>query len=43
MIQLKPLDSNVPIFKQVSADVSPVVLVNVFQVAESDILRSSRH
>jgi len=26
-----------PIFQQLGADVSPVVLVNVFQVAESDI------
>lgn len=37
MLQLKPLDSNVPIFQQISTDVSPVVLVNVFQVAEGDI------
>ena len=37
MLQLKPLDQNVPIFQQLSTDVSPVVLVNVFQVAEADI------
>lgn len=37
MVQLKPLDPNVPIFQQVNSDVSPVVLVNVFQVAEGDI------
>ena len=37
MLQLEPLDPNVPIFQQLSADVSPVVLVNVFQVAERDI------
>ena len=37
MLQLQPLDPNVPIFKQLSSDVSPVVLVNVFQVAEADI------
>ena len=37
MVQLKPLDPIVPIFQQISADVSPVVLVNVFQVAEGDI------
>lgn len=37
MLQLKPLDQNVPIFQQLSADVSPVVLVNIFQVAEQDI------
>ena len=37
MLQLKPLDQNVPIFQQINADVSPVVLVNIFQVAEEDI------
>jgi heme-degrading monooxygenase HmoA len=37
MLQLKPLDAQVPIFQQVGADVSPVVLVNIFQVAEADI------
>ena len=37
MVQLKPLDPNVPIFQQLNADVSPVVLVNIFQVAEGDI------
>jgi heme-degrading monooxygenase HmoA len=37
MLQLEPLDPNVPIFQQLSADVSPVVLVNVFQVAGKDI------
>ena len=37
MVQLKPLDENVPIFKQLNADVSPVVLVNIFTVSESDI------
>lgn len=37
MLQLKPLDPIVPIFQQVSADVSPVVLVNIFTVAEGDI------
>ena len=37
MLQLKPLDPNVPIFQQFGTDVSPVVLVNVFQVAEGDI------
>ena len=39
MFQLKPLDPNVPIFQQVNSDVSPVVLVNMFQVAEADIPR----
>ena len=37
MLQLTPLDSNRPIFQQVNADVSPVVLVNIFHVAEEDI------
>jgi hypothetical protein len=37
MLQLKPLDQNVPIFQQINTDISPVVLVNVFQVAEEDI------
>lgn len=37
MLQLKPLDPIVPIFQQLSADVSPVVLVNIFTVAEGDI------
>ncbi|MFN0111023.1 MAG: antibiotic biosynthesis monooxygenase family protein [Blastocatellia bacterium] len=37
MLQLKPLDENVPIFRQLNADVSPVILVNVFNVSESDI------
>lgn len=37
MLQLKPLDENVPIFQQINADMSPVVLVNIFQVTEEDI------
>jgi heme-degrading monooxygenase HmoA len=37
MLQLRPLDGNVPIFRQLQADQSPVVLVNIFQVAEADI------
>jgi len=37
MVQLKPLDPTVPIFQQISAEVSPVVLVNIFQVAAGDI------
>ena len=37
MLELKPLDPNVPIFQQINTDVSPVVLVNIFQVAEADI------
>jgi heme-degrading monooxygenase HmoA len=37
MVQLKPLDENVPIFQQINAEVSPVVLLNTFQVAESEV------
>jgi len=37
MLQLKPLDDKVPIFQQLKADVSPVILVNIFTVSESDI------
>ncbi len=37
MLQLRPLDVNVPIFQQLQADLSPVVLVNIFQVAEADV------
>lgn len=37
MLQLQPLDPKVPIYQQLSSDTSPVVLVNVFQVDETDI------
>jgi heme-degrading monooxygenase HmoA len=37
MLKLTPLDPAVPVFQQLGADVSPVVLVNIFHVAESDI------
>jgi heme-degrading monooxygenase HmoA len=37
MLQLKPLDPSTPIFQQLGTEVSPVILVNVFQVAEADI------
>jgi heme-degrading monooxygenase HmoA len=37
VLQLKPLDQNVPIFQQINTDVSPVILVNIFHVAEADI------
>jgi heme-degrading monooxygenase HmoA len=37
MAQLKPLDENVPIFHRINAEVSPVVLLNTFQVAESEV------
>jgi len=37
MVQLRPLDEKVPIFQQLGTEVSPVILVNVFHVAEADI------
>ncbi len=37
MLQLTPLDPSTPILQQLSTDVSPVVLVNIFHVAEADI------
>ncbi len=37
MLQLKPLDLAVPIFQQLQTEQSPVILVNVFTVAEADI------
>jgi heme-degrading monooxygenase HmoA len=37
MLQLRPLDQNVPIFQQLGTEASPVILVNLFQVAEADI------
>lgn len=37
MLKLTPLDSVRPIFQQINADVSPVVLVNIFHVAAEEI------
>ena len=37
MLKLQPLDVNVPIFQQLQHDQSPVVLVNIFQVAAADV------
>jgi heme-degrading monooxygenase HmoA len=37
MVQLQPLDAKVPIFQQINIDLSPVVVVNIFQVTEGDI------
>lgn len=36
MVQLRPLDTEVPIFQQLHATQSPVVLVNIFQVPDVD-------
>ncbi|MDH4303764.1 MAG: antibiotic biosynthesis monooxygenase [Nitrospira sp.] len=38
MLQLQPLDPSTPIFQQLSTEASPIVQVNIFQVAEADIL-----
>ena len=37
MLELRPLDALVPICQQLHVDVAPVVLINIFQVAEPDI------
>ena len=37
MLQLKPLDQAIPVFQQIQTEQSPVILVNVFTVAEGDI------
>jgi len=37
MVTMKPLDMKVPILEQIKTDESPVVLVNIFDVAEEDI------
>lgn len=37
MLQFKPLDLTTPIFEQLRNEVAPVVLVNLFQVAEADV------
>jgi heme-degrading monooxygenase HmoA len=37
MLQIRPLDADVPIFQQLQVDESPVILVNIFQVAEEDL------
>ncbi len=36
-MQFQPLDLKVPIFQQLQADESPVILVNIFQVDEADV------
>ena len=37
MLQLNPLDPDMPLAEQLGSDVSPVVLINLFQVAEADV------
>jgi heme-degrading monooxygenase HmoA len=36
MLTLRPLDANVPVFRQLAAVDSPVVLVNLFEVGAED-------
>ena len=37
MLQFRPFDATVPIFQQLGAEVSPVILVNLFQVDQVDV------
>lgn len=37
MLQLKPLDLNVPIFQQIRTNQAPVVLVNIFTVTAEEV------
>ena len=37
MLQLRPLDAQVPIQQQLGAQASPVILINVFTVDPSDV------
>jgi heme-degrading monooxygenase HmoA len=37
MLQIQPLDADMSIFKQLQTDESPVILVNLFRVAEADV------
>jgi heme-degrading monooxygenase HmoA len=37
MLQLQPLDPQMPIFRQLGSEGAPVILVNIFHVAEADV------
>ncbi len=37
MLQVRPLDQYVPIFQQLNTHASPVILINIFEVAEAEI------
>ena len=37
MLQLRPMDTQVPIFNQLGEDLAPVILVNVFTVDAADV------
>ena len=36
MVQFQPLDANVPITQQLQTEQSPVILINLFRVAEAE-------
>ena len=37
MLQLRPMDTQVPIFNQLGAEAAPVILINVFTVDAADV------
>ena len=37
MLQLRPMDTQVPIFNQLSEDLAPVILINLFTVDAVDV------
>ena len=37
MLQLRPMDSQVPIFNQLGEDLAPVILINIFTVDAADM------
>jgi len=37
MLEIRPLDAQVPLFNQLGEDLSPVILINVFTVAANDV------
>ena len=37
MLQLRPMDTHVPIFNQLGAEAAPVILINVFTVDAADV------
>ncbi len=37
MLQLRPMDTQVPIFNQLGVDLAPAILINVFTVDTTDV------
>ena len=37
MLQLRPMDSQVPLFNQLGEDLAPVILINLFTVDAADV------